>query len=229
MLIQIPDLLTPEETATLRAMLEQSAWQDGKLTAGGQAASAKNNLQIDPASETARAAGEIILQALARNPTYTSAALPMRVLPPMFNRYDEGMFFGMHTDNAVRVVPNSGGLRMRADVSTTVFLTDARDYEGGELEILDTYGTQRIKGAAGSAVVYPSSSLHAVRPITKGARWASFFWAQSMVRSDEKRRMLYELDTAIQAVRSDLGDAHAGSLGVVSHYHNLLRAWAEVV
>ncbi|OCX64456.1 Fe2+-dependent dioxygenase [Thioclava sp. SK-1] len=226
MLLHIPDLLTKDETDHCCAVLQQSQWADGRHTAGDQAAKIKNNLQIPTDSEEARALGDIVLRALGRNALFNSAALPLRVLPPMFNRYDPGMTFGAHTDNAIRSLPN--GMRMRADVSTTLFLTDPDTYEGGELEIEDTYGTQRVKFAAGDAVLYPASSLHRVMPVTRGSRWASFFWTQSMIRSDEKRRNLFELDKAIQSIRAQLGDDNPGALGVVGHYHNLLREWAEL-
>ena len=228
MLIQIPDVLSADEIATFRETLERAAWQDGRETAGDQAATVKNNLQIPAEAAGARDLGDRILHALARNPIYTAAALPLRVLPPMFNRYDPGMTFGAHTDNAIRTVPGSGGMRMRADVSTTIFLTDPGDYDGGELVVEDTYGTHAVKLPAGHMVVYPSSSLHRVNPVTRGSRWGSFFWAQSMVRDDGRRAMLYDLDTAIRQARATLGDENPAVLGLVSHYHNLLRMWAEL-
>lgn len=228
MLIEIPDVLTPEEVRHFRSVLETSQWVDGRITAGDQAAKAKNNLQIPVDSEEALELGELVLEALGRNATYNSAALPLRVLPPMFNRYDVGMTFGAHVDNSIRTVPGTGGMRMRADVSTTIFLTDPDDYEGGELVIEDTYGTHAIKLPAGHMVVYPSSSLHRVMPVTKGSRWGCFFWAQSMVRDDGQRAMLYDLDVAIIQTRQQLGDDNAAVLGLVSHYHNLLRRWAEL-
>lgn len=228
MLLHIPDVLTPEEVAFCRQKLENSPWADGRLTAGDLAAKTKNNLQIPPESEVARELGELVLRALGRDPTYNSAALPLRVLPPMFNRYDPGMTFGAHTDNAIRTIAGSGGLRMRADVSSTIFLTDPEDYEGGELIVQDTYGTQKVKLPAGHMVVYPSSSLHLVTPVTRGSRWASFFWAQSMVREDEKRAMLHNLDTAIRQTRMLTGDDAEAVQRLVSHYHNLIRLWAEL-
>ncbi len=228
MLIHVPAVLTPEEVRHCRAVLENSPWVDGRVTAGEQAALAKNNLQIPADSDEARELGQLILEALARNPTYNSAALPLRVLPPMFNRYDVGMTFGAHVDNAIRTVPGSGGMRMRADVSTTIFLTDPEDYEGGELVIEDTYGAQAVKLPAGDMVVYPASSLHRVEPITRGSRWGSFFWAQSMVKDAGDRSMLYDLDVAIIETRRQLGDGNPAVLGLVNHYHNLLRRWAEL-
>lgn len=228
MLIHVPDILTPDEVAHCRAVLEASPWADGKLTAGDLAIKSKNNLQIPVDSDIARDLGDIVLRALGRNPVYNSAVLPLRVLPPMFNRYDVGMTFGAHTDNAIRHIPGAGGMRMRADVSTTIFLTDPEDYDGGELVVQDTYGTQKVKLPAGHMVVYPSSSLHLVTPVTRGSRWASFFWAQSMVREDDKRAMLYNLDTAIREARATMGDDTDAVQRLVSHYHNLVRLWAEL-
>lgn len=228
MLIQVPDVLTADEVRHCRAVLEASRWVDGRVTAGDQAARAKNNLQIPVESAESQQLGDLILNALARNPTYNSAVLPLRVLPPMFNRYDVGMTFGAHVDNSIRTVPGTGGMRMRADVSTTIFLSDPEDYEGGELVIEDTFGTHAVKLPAGHMVVYPSSSLHRVVPITKGSRWASFFWAQSMIKDDGLRAMLYDLDVSIIQIRQQLGDDNPAVLGLVNHYHNLLRRWAEL-
>jgi PKHD-type hydroxylase len=227
MLVQIPDVLKHEEIKTVRDILEQAAWVDGKETAGEQAAKAKYNLQIREGSEAAIAAGDIILRALGRNAIFNSAALPLRVLPPLFNRYDAGMKFHAHVDGAIRAVPGAG-MRMRADVSTTLFLNDPGDYDGGELVVVDTYGAHTIKLPAGHAVVYPSTSLHHVNEIARGSRWASFFWTQSMVKDDGKRTLLFDLDAAIRNVRSVLSDEQPGVLGLTSHYHNLLRHWAEL-
>ncbi|KAA0676512.1 Fe2+-dependent dioxygenase [Roseomonas genomospecies 6] len=228
MLLQIPDVLTADEVAHCRAVLEASPWVDGRVTAGSQAVLAKNNLQIPEESDTARELGVVILKALGRNPAFNSAALPLRVLPPMFNRYDLGMTYGNHVDNAIRVVPGTGGMRMRADVSTTIFLSDPGEYDGGDLVVEDTYGTKGVKLPAGHAVVYPSSSLHRVTPVTRGSRWASFFFTQSLVKDDGLRAMLYDLDVAIIDLRQELGDQHPSVLSLVNHYHNLLRRWAEV-
>lgn len=228
MLIHIPDVLTGDELRLCRTVLENSRWVDGRATAGDLAAQSKNNLQIPVDSAEARELGELVLNALGRNETYHSAALPLRVLPPMFNRYDAGMTFGTHVDNAIRTVPGTGGMRMRADVSSTLFLTDPADYDGGELLVQDSYGTHSVKLPAGHMVVYPASSLHRVMPITRGSRWASFFWAQSMVKDDALRTTLYELDRSIIDVRRQLGDDNQAVLGLVNHYHNLLRRWAEL-
>ncbi|QCO17523.1 Fe2+-dependent dioxygenase (plasmid) [Azospirillum brasilense] len=228
MLLQIPDVLTADEVAHCRAVLEASPWVDGRVTAGSQAVLAKNNLQIPEESDTARELGVVILKALGRNPAFNSAALPLRVLPPMFNRYDLDMTYGNHVDNAIRAIPGTGGMRMRADVSTTIFLSDPGEYDGGDLIVEDTYGTKGVKLPAGHAVVYPSSSLHRVTPVTRGSRWASFFFTQSLVKDDGLRAMLYDLDVAIIDLRRELGDQHPSVLALVNHYHNLLRRWAEV-
>ncbi|MFL1874610.1 Fe2+-dependent dioxygenase [Hansschlegelia beijingensis] len=228
MLVHINGVLTPDEVAFCRSILESSSWIDGKATAGDQAAKAKHNMQVPEDSPEARRLGELILTALARNPTFNSAALPLRVLPPMFNRYDEGMSFGAHVDGAIRAIPGAGGMRMRADVSSTLFLTDPEDYEGGELVIEDSYGAHAVKLPAGDMVVYPATSLHRVEPITRGSRWSSFFWTQSMVKDDGERTLLYDLDLAIIETRAQLGDRSRATLGLVNHYHNLLRRWAEL-
>jgi len=227
MLVAIPDLLTVEEVRDVRRILEASAWVDGKATAGEQAAVAKKNLQIAEGSPAAMQAGDIILRALGRNPIFHSAALPLRVLPPMFNRYDVGMTFGAHVDGSIRTIPGAN-MRMRADVSSTLFLSAPEEYDGGELVISDTYGEQRVKLPAGHLVVYPSTSLHAVTPITRGSRWCSFFWTQSMVRDDGQRAMLYDLDVAIREIRAELPDDKRAVVAITSHYHNLLRRWAEL-
>lgn len=213
MLLQIPDVLTADEVAHCRAVLEASPWVDGRVTAGSQAVLAKNNLQIPEESDTARELGVVILKALGRNPAFNSAALPLRVLPPMFNRYDLDMTYGNHVDNAIRAIPGTGGLRMRADVSTTIFLSDPGEYDGGNLVVEDTYGTKGVKLPAGHAVVYPSSSLHRVTPVTRGSRWASFFFTQSLVKDDGLRAMLYDLDVAIIDLRRELGDQHLSEIG----------------
>jgi len=227
-LLQIPDVLTADEVAHCRAVLEASPWVDGRVTAGSQAVLAKNNRQIPEESDTALELGVVILKALGRNPAFNSAALPLRVLPPMFNRYDLDMTYGNHVDNAIRAIPGTGGMRMRADVSTTIFLSDPGEYDGGDLVVEDTYGTKGVKLPAGHAVVYPSSSLHRVTPVTRGSRWASFFFTQSLVKDDGLRAMLYDLDVAIIDLRRELGDQHPSVLALVNHYHNLLRRWAEV-
>jgi PKHD-type hydroxylase len=227
MLVHIPHVLTPEEVAHARRVLEEAAWVDGKVTAGEQAARAKFNLQIPEDSPAAREVGGLVLRALGRNPLFNSIALPLRVLPPMFNRYDVGMKFDAHVDGAIRAIPGAG-MRMRADVSTTLFLTPPEDYDGGELVIEDTYGKQVLKLPAGDMVVYPASSLHSVTEVTRGSRWSSFFWTQSMVKNDGERTLLYDLDMAIIKTRQQLPDDNRAVVALTSVYHNLLRRWAEM-
>jgi PKHD-type hydroxylase len=180
MLVTIPDVLTGEELAHIRKVLESTSWVDGRATAGDQAAKVKNNLQVPIDSPAAQELGQIVLRALARNPKFTTATLPLRVLPPMFNRYDVGMTFGAHVDGSIRTLPS--GQRLRTDISSTLFLTPPEDYDGGELVVHDTYGTHSVKLPAGHMVIYPATSMHSVAPITRGSRWGSFFWTQSMVR-----------------------------------------------
>ena len=227
MLVHVRQVLSAEEVVRCREILESSPWVDGRVTAGEVAGRAKRNLQIPEDSAEARAVGDIILKALGRNPLFNSAALPLRVLPPMFNRYDEGMSFGAHVDGAVRAIPGAG-MRLRADVSTTLFLTDPADYDGGELVIEDAYGSQSVKLPAGDMVVYPTTSLHRVEPITRGSRWSSFFWTQSMVKDDGKRTLLYDLDLAIIETRKALPDDSRAVVSLTNCYHNLLRRWAEL-
>jgi len=227
MLLHIPGVLSQAEVTHCRVTLENAAWIDGNATAGEQAALAKHNLQIPEDSETARALGDIILRALGRSALFTSAALPLRVLPPMFNRYDTGMKFADHVDGAVRGMGPSG-LRMRADISSTLFLTDPEDYDGGELVIRDTYGDHEVKLPAGDMILYPASSLHSVTEITRGARWSSFFWTQSMVRDTGQRALLFDLDMAIVQTRQALGDESPAVLSLTNTYHNLLRRWIEM-
>jgi PKHD-type hydroxylase len=227
MLVTIPDVLTPEELAYIRQVLENTQWVDGRTTAGDQAALVKNNLQVPPDSDAARELGQIVMRALGRNPTFSSAALPLHVLPPMFNRYDEGMTFGAHVDGSIRVVPGTG-MRLRTDVSSTLFLTPPEDYDGGELVVHDTYGSHHVKLPAGHMVVYPATSMHSVTPVTRGSRWGSFFWTQSMVKDDWRRTMLYDLDQSIISIRSRLPDDDPAVVGLTAHYHNLIRHWSEV-
>ncbi|MXP63482.1 Fe2+-dependent dioxygenase [Roseomonas sp. M0104] len=227
MLVHIPNVLTPEEVAHCRRVLEAAAWVDGRVTAGDQSARAKHNLQVPQDSAQGRDLGEVILRALGRNPLFNTAALPLKVFPPLFNRYDAGMTFHAHVDNAIRPVPGAG-VRIRTDVSSTLFLTAPEDYDGGELVIEDTYGSQRVKLPAGDMVVYPATSLHRVEPVTRGSRWSSFFWTQSMVRDDGRRRLLFEMDMAIMRIRTDLPDSHPGVLGATAAYNNLLRQWVEM-
>lgn len=225
MLITIDDLISSEQVRALRARLAETAWVDGRVTAGAQSARAKRNLQVPEDAPAARALGETILAALGRNPAFVAAALPLRVFPPLFNRYDVGMGFDTHVDNAIRF---SGSVRFRTDLSATLFLSDPDDYDGGELIVEDAYGEHAVKLPAGSMVLYPASSLHRVAPITRGSRWASFFWIQSMVRSDEQRTLLHDLDQAIQALSAKVGQGDPSVVQLAGTYHNLVRLWAEV-
>jgi PKHD-type hydroxylase len=226
MLITIPDLITKEQAAQARTRLSEADWVDGKVTAGYQAQTVKKNFQIPENHPVAKELGEVILAALARSPLFMSAALPLRVFPPMFNSYSGGQTFGAHVDTAIRQFASTGQ-RIRTDLSATLFLTEPEDYDGGELDIQDTYGTHSVKLPAGSMVLYPASSLHAVRPVTRGARVSSFFWLQSMIRDDAQRAMLLDLDNAIQKLAADHPD-HPSALPLTGVYHNLLRQWAEM-
>lgn len=227
MLVKCESVLSKEEVAHCRSVLEGTQWVDGKITAGAQSALAKHNLQVPEDAPQARALGEVILRALARSQAFNSAAIPFRVFPPLFNRYDIGMKFGAHVDNAIRFIPGPN-IRVRTDLSATLFLSEPEDYDGGDLVIEDTYGTQSVKFAAGDMVLYPATSLHRVEEITRGSRWASFFWIQSMVKDDGGRTLLYQLDQSIIRTRAELGDKHEAVLGLTAVYHNLLRKWAEV-
>jgi PKHD-type hydroxylase len=227
MLVKVEAVLSKEEVAHCRSVLEDTPWVDGKITAGAQSALAKKNLQIPEDAPQARALGEIILRALARSPGFNSAAVPFRVFPPLFNRYDVGMKFGAHVDNAIRFIAGPN-IRVRTDLSATLFLSEPDDYDGGDLVIEDTFGTQSVKFAAGDMVLYPASSLHRVEEITRGSRWASFFWVQSMIKDDGARTLLYQLDQSIIKTRAELGDTHEAVLSLTAVYHNLMRKWAEV-
>ncbi|HEX5372539.1 MAG TPA: Fe2+-dependent dioxygenase [Aquabacterium sp.] len=226
MLLHIPQVLTPEELRTVRATIDAGTWIDGKRTAGTQAVQAKNNEQLSQTSEEARATQAVITRALNRNATFFSAALPKRLYPPQFNRYGgDSNHYGNHVDGAVMYVKGTGE-RVRSDVSCTLFLADPADYDGGELVIEDTYGNPRIKLAAGDMVLYPSTSVHRVEPVTRGQRLASFFWVESMVRSDEQRRLLYEMDMALLQLRNEHGETDS-AVRLSGTYHNLLRMWAD--
>ncbi len=226
MLLQIPDVLTAEQALKCRRNIENAEWIDGKVTAGHQSARTKNNLQLAENHPLAIEMGELILSALERNSLFMSAALPLKVFPPLFNRYEGGQSFGNHVDNAIRQIPNTPH-RVRTDLSATLFLTNPEDYEGGELVIEDTYGVHSIKLKAGSLILYPATSLHNVRPVTKGARISSFFWIQSMVRDDGQRTILFDLDSSIQRISLDAPE-HPSVTQLTAVYHNLLRRWAEV-
>ena len=225
MLLHIERVLSPDQVARCRETLQAQDWVDGRVTAGEQSALAKRNLQVPEDAPAARELGELILSVLGRNPQFVSAALPLRVFPPLFNRYDEGMAFDTHVDNTIRF---AGPVRFRTDLSATLFLTDPGDYDGGELIVEDTYGEHAVKLAAGDLILYPASSLHRVAPITRGSRWAAFFWVQSMVRADAQRALLYDLDNAIQALSVQVGQDETSVVSLTGTYNNLLRMWAEV-
>ncbi|HZG19667.1 MAG TPA: Fe2+-dependent dioxygenase [Herbaspirillum sp.] len=226
MMLHIPEVLSAEQVRHIRTELDRADWIDGRATVGDQGARVKRNRQLPEHSPLGLQLGEIILEALRRNPLFFAAALPKKTMPPLFNSYEGGEHYGLHVDGSVRNLPNAAG-SIRTDVSTTVFLSDPDEYEGGELVVVDTYGTHEVKLPAGDMIVYPSTSLHRVEPVTRGARVCSFFWTQSMVRDDWKRSMLFELDRNIYSLRQQIGDTDE-VLGLTGHYHNLLRQWAEV-
>jgi PKHD-type hydroxylase len=225
MLLQVPQVLDAEELARFRARLGAATWGDGNVTSGYQSAQAKKNEQIAEDSAEARELGDLVLAALARNQLFFSAALPKQVFPPLFNRYGVGMTFDSHVDSAIRT-HTGNRLRMRTDLSATLFLSAPSDYDGGELVVEDNYGTHSVKLAAGDMVLYPATSLHRVTPVTRGARVASFFWIQSMVREDAQRTLLFDLDMSIIRLTRD-HPKHPSLVSLVGVYHNLLRMWAE--
>ena len=227
MIARIPRLLTPDQVAHCRVALAGAPWTDGRETAGEQSRLAKQNLQLPETAPEARALGALVLDALAANPAFMSAALPLKVFPPLFNRYGAGMGFGDHIDNAVRVSAVTGA-RYRTDLSCTIFLSGPDEYDGGELVIEGGAEPARVKLAAGDAVLYPATSVHRVEPVRRGERIAAFFWVQSMVADQGRRALLHDLDRAIAAARGDLGDAHAAAVSLVGVYHNLVRMWCEV-
>ena len=227
MLLHINDLLTPEEVHRARAILAVAPWQDGRATSGEQAALAKNNEQLPEGCEEARLLQELVLRGLERHEVFFSASLPRQVSPPLFNRYGGAAnTFGNHVDSAVRFLRNGAG-RVRTDISCTLFLADPDEYDGGELVVEDTYGDKRVKLPAGDLVLYPGTSVHRVEPVTRGHRLACFFWIQSMVRSDEQRRLLFDMDMHLRRLRSGAGDADPAVVGLTGTYHNLLRIWVD--
>ena len=226
MLLHIPGVFNREEVTRIRSALEQAQWNDGKVTAGYQSAKAKHNLQLPEDHPLAREIAEAMLTRLWQNPLFMSAALPHKVFPPLFNCYTAGGSFDFHIDNAIRQVKGSAE-RVRTDLSSTLFFSDPDEYDGGELVIQDTYGTQRVKFPAGDLVLYPGTSLHKVEAVTRGARLASFFWTQSLVREDSQRTLLFEMDQAIQRLTADVPD-HPSLITLTGNYHNLLRRWADV-
>ena len=226
MMIAIPDLLASEEVARVRAIIDAGDWRDGNATSGPQSALAKRNCQLPEDSVEAREAGRIILEALGRSPLFIAAALPLKIFPPLFNRYQGGEAFGTHVDNAVRI-HRSSEFRVRTDLSATLFLEDPGAYEGGELVVEDNLGVHSARLPAGHLLLYPSSSLHRVEPVTRGARIASFFWIQSMVRDDSARTILFDLDQSIQSVAEEKGLGDPNVVRLTGIYHNLLRRWAD--
>ncbi len=226
MLIAIPDVLDAAGVARVRALIDAGEWVDGNVTSGPQAALAKRNQQLAEDTPPAREAGGMILDALGRTPLFVAAALPLKVFPPLFNRYAGGQDFGLHVDNAIRMKRGTD-FRIRSDLSATLFLEDPTAYDGGELVIEDQFGPQTVKLAAGHLILYPASSLHRVTPVTRGVRTASFMWLQSMVRDDGERRTLFELDRGIQSVAATHGQGDAAVVQLTGVYHNLLRRWAD--
>jgi PKHD-type hydroxylase len=226
MLLQVPDVLTSEQVAHARRLLDSAEWVDGRVTAGRQSARVKDNQQLPEGHPVAQELGDVIITALQGSALFVSAALPLRVFPPLFNRYQGGHAFGNHVDNAIRQITGTP-LRIRTDLSATLFLCQPDEYEGGELVVEDTYGVHGVKLPAGHMILYPSTSLHHVRPVTKGARVASFFWIQSMVRDDAMRALLFDLDTSIQRLSADVPN-HPSVVQLTAVYHNLLRRWAEM-
>ncbi len=226
MLTIISDLLDTRQIQDVRALIDGAQWVDGNVTSGHQSALAKDNLQLPEEAPESRQAGQIILEALGRNPLFIAAALPLKIFPPLFNSYAGGQGFGVHVDSAVRIQAGSG-FRVRSDLSMTIFLEDPDSYVGGEIIVETQFGAQQVKLPAGHAVLYPSSSLHRVNPVTSGRRVASFFWLQSMVRDDSARQTLFDLDSSIQALATTVGQGNAEIIRLTGVYHNLLRRWAD--
>jgi PKHD-type hydroxylase len=225
-MLHLPGVLSPDEVREFRQQLDAAEWSDGRATVGAQGARVKHNLQLDPALPVAQALGRRILEKLRVHPQFFSATVPLRILPPLFNRYTAGGQYGLHVDGAV-MSQRGSEQPLRSDVSATLFLCAPEEYDGGELVVKDTYGEHEAKLPAGDLLVYPATSLHQVLPVTRGARVCAFFWTQSMVRDDARRATLYQLDQTIQALRARLGEAEE-CVALTAHYHNLLRAWAEV-
>ena len=226
MLLSIPDVLTSDQILKVRNLLDEAEWVDGRVTAGHQSSRVKDNMQLPEGSPLARELGAMLITALEQHPLFVSAALPFRVFPPLFNRYQGGQSFGTHVDNAIRQVSGTPH-RIRTDLSATLFFTSPDEYDGGELVVEDTYGTHSVKLPAGHMILYPSTSLHHVRPVTRGARTASFFWIQSMVRDDGQRALLFDLDVAIQRIVGERPD-HPVAVQLTGVYHNLVRQWAQI-
>jgi PKHD-type hydroxylase len=225
MMLHVPEVLTAEQAHQIRVALDGADWTDGRQTVGAQGARVKCNRQLPEQSAIGRELGKTVLKALSSSALFHSAALPLRFVPPLFNRYEGGEHYGLHVDGSVRSVPGTGE-QLRTDLSCTLFLSDPDDYDGGKLEVVDTYGAHEVKLPAGDLILYPSASLHQVHPVTRGSRVCSFFWLQSLVRDNHQRGMLFELDQNIQTLRAKLGDTPE-TVALTGHYHNLLRLWSE--
>jgi len=226
LLICIPEVLTKEQVAHCRKVMDSAEWVDGRVTAGAQSGSVKHNNQLPERSPASNQLGDMVIEALSRAPLFISAAIPLKIFPPLFNRYGVGQHFGTHVDGAIRAVPGTT-VRIRTDLSVTLFLAEPEEYDGGELTVEDRYGTQEVKLSAGDLVLYPSTSLHHVKPVTRGTRTASFFWLQSMVRDDNARTLLFDLDQTIQQLSAERGIEDAACVRLTGIYHNLIRYWAD--
>lgn len=228
MLLHVKQVLTPDEVTRARAILASASWGDGKITAGAQSAVAKNNEQLPEEAEQSQQVQAMVLAGLQRHQVFFSAALPKHISPPLFNRYGgSSNSFGNHVDGAVRYLRNGAG-RVRTDISCTLFLSDPTDYDGGELVVEDTFGEQQVKLPAGDMVLYPGTSVHRVLPVTRGYRIGAYFWIQSMIRSDEQRRLLFDMDGHLMSLRTRFGEADPAVIGLTGTYHNLLRTWLDV-
>jgi PKHD-type hydroxylase len=227
MLVCVPEVLSKADVAEFRTVMDAASWEDGRSTAGAQSAMVKKNEQLPPDGELSRRLGERVIKALTANPLFISAAIPRHIFPPLFNRYGVGQHFGVHVDNAVRG-DRLTGMRIRTDLSVTLFLSEPDEYDGGELVIEDYYGAQQVKLPAGHLVLYPATSLHTVTPITRGVRVASFFWLQSMIRDAQARSMIFDLDNSIQGLVGRLGRNDSEIVKLGGLYHNLIRHWAEL-
>lgn len=223
----IPNVLSKEQVAEFRQMMETANWVGGKVTAGTLSASVKQNQQLSEQDPLTHHLSELVIQAIWKNPVFQAAALPCQIIPPLFNRYDEHESFGFHVDNSIRLIRGTAQ-QMRTDLSCTLFLSEPEEYDGGDLVIEDTYGYHEVKLPAGDVVLYPATSLHEVSSIIRGTRFASFFWVQSMIRDDTERHMLFNLDQSIQSLRMQLGDQHEEVVKLTNLYHNLMRKWAEL-
>ncbi len=226
MMLHVPAVLTRDEVHELRRRLDEGEWVDGRQTVGLQGSQVKRNRQLPEHDPRSLELGQVVLRALERSALFFAAALPLRVVPPLFNRYEGGEHYGLHVDGSIRGIPGAAG-KLRTDVSSTLFLCDPDEYDGGELVVVDTYGSHQVKLPAGDLILYPSTSLHRVEPVSRGVRVCSFFWTQSMVRDDARRTQLFELDQTVQKLRAKLGETPE-TVQLTGHYHNLLRMWADI-